>query len=326
MYTDPHNGGFMARPTKYIYNVNYQDTDQELSALEIKALFGIELKDKVFMTTQKKDPSISPFLKNRFDIMYEENSFEKIIDLIEKDRLDADNFNVVYLKLMENDAHFTDKKRYCKEVGLRIINFPNYINPKITFAISFYKGLWYLGILNKNNCDWKKHNDRPYSYSSSLNINLAKVLVNLAGNGDFTKKIIDPCCGVGTVLFEGFFSGYNICGREINKKVSENARINLRHFNYPPNVETGDIRDIQEHYDASIVDLPYGISVETSKAYQTMIIRNALRISDKLVLVSSEDLEDDLLKENIKIIHSCKVIKNMNRKFARYIWICELKR
>ena len=124
----------MAQPTKYIYNVNYQETDRALSTLEIKAIFGIELRDKVFITRQKKDPSISPFLKNRFDIMYEEDSFEKIINIIEKDRIDADVFNVIYLKLMENDAHFADRRLYCKEVGLRVIGFPNYTNPEITFA------------------------------------------------------------------------------------------------------------------------------------------------------------------------------------------------
>jgi len=313
----------MAQPTQYIYNVNYHETDCELSALEIKSLFGVTLDGKVFITTQKKDPSISPFIKNRFDIMYEEDSFEKIIHHIEKKHIDADVFNVIYLKLMKDDVHFANRKQYCKEVGLRVTGFPNYLAPKIVFAISFYQERWYLGILNENNCDWKKHNDRPYSYSSSLNINLAKALVNLAGNGDFSKKIIDPCCGVGTVLLEGFFAGYSICGCEINKKVSENARINLRYFNYPPNVKTGDICDIQDHYDASIVDLPYGISVETSKSYQMMLVKNALRISDKLVLVSSEDIEEDLLKENITITDTCKVTKNMNRKFARYIWICK---
>jgi predicted RNA methylase len=318
----PHNGGSMAQPIQYLYNVNYQETDRDLSCLEIKALFDIELEGKVFITTQKKDPSISPFIKNRLDIIYDVASFEAIIEIVEKNRIIADVFNVVYLPLTENDAYLANRRYYCKEVGLRVTGFPNYANPDITFAVAFFNGHWYLGVLNQNNCVWKKHNNRPYSYSSSLNINLAKVLVNLAGNGDFSKKIIDPCCGVGTVLFEGFFSGYNISGRELNEKVSENARINLRHFNYPPKVETGDIRDIQEHYDASIVDLPYGISVETSKAYQMMIVKNALRISDKLVLVSSKDIETDLLKENISITQSCKVTKNMNRDFARYIWIC----
>jgi len=308
---------------KYIYKVNFQETDEEMSVLEIKSLFNLDMEGKAFITEIKIDPAMSPFIKTRLDVMFEKDTFEEIIEIIDKDMIEADEFKVVYLKLMENDPYSKNKKHYCKEVGLRVTGDPLYDKPKVTFAVTFYDNKWYLGLLNENSCDWKKHNDRPYSYSSSLNINIAKVLVNLAGNGDFTKKIIDACCGVGTVLFEGFFSGYNICGRELNGKVSENARINLRHFNYPPDVVTGDIRDITEQYDSSIVDLPYGISAETSKDYQLMLIRNAKRISKKLVLVSSEDISEDLSKEDFTVTDSCKVTKNKNREFARYIWICE---
>lgn len=308
---------------QYIYNVNYQGTDKDICSLEVKSLFDLDLDDKVFITDKKIDPSISPYLKNRLDVMYKTETFDEIIKNIEVNLIDADEFKVKYLELTMDDPHFKNRRELCKEIGLRVTGYPSYKTPKITFAISFYDGFWYLGVLNPNNNKWKMHNDRPYSYSSSLNINIAKVLVNIAGNGDFTKKIIDPCCGVGTVMFEGFFAGYNICGRELNEKVSENARINLRHFNYPANVVTGDIKDIREFYDASIVDLPYGISVETTKEYQMMIIRNAKRISKKLVLVSSKDIASDLAKEDFIVTKMCKVTKNKNRAFARYIWICE---
>ncbi|MBC3798624.1 SAM-dependent methyltransferase, partial [Acetobacterium tundrae] len=34
----------------------------------------------------------------------------------------------------------------------------------------------------------------------------------MAGNGDTSKRLIDPCCGVGTVLLEGIWAGYDIIG------------------------------------------------------------------------------------------------------------------
>lgn len=308
---------------KYIYNVNYQGTDRGLSELEIESLFDMKLIGKVLITDKKMNPDISPFIKNRLDVMYEKNTFEEIIEIIDKDRIDADKFKVSYLKLMKVDEYHKDRRSYCKEIGLRVTGYPQYVKPVVEFAITFFSGKWYLGVLNENTCDWKKHNDRPYSYSSSLNINIAKALVNIAAKGNKEISIIDPCCGVGTVMFEAFYSGYNICGREINEKVSENARINLKYFDYPPNVDTGDIRDIDRHYDVSIVDLPYGISVEASREYQMMIIRNAKRIADKLVLVTSEDMEDEFSSEDFILTKSCKVTKNKNRDFARYIWIIE---
>ena len=313
----------MHKESRYIYNVNFQGTDRDISALEIKVLFNKELNGKAFMTSQKRDPSISPYIKNRLDVILEKDSFEEIIEDLEENIIEAEEFKVIYLKLVDEDIYHEKRRYYSKEVGMRIMGFPLFVRPKITFAVSFYMEKWYLSLVNENTCQWKKHNNKPYSYSSSLSINIAKVLVNLASEGDSSKSIIDPCCGVGTVLLEGLFQGYDIYGRELNEKISENARKNLEHYGYPQRVDTGDIRDIEKSYDSSIIDLPYGISVETSKDYQMMILKSARKISEKLVIVSSEDIRDDLLKENFNIIDKCKVTKNKNREFSRYIWICK---
>ncbi|MGB4438986.1 MAG: hypothetical protein WBJ13_07135, partial [Sedimentibacter sp.] len=53
------------------------------------------------------------------------------------------------------------------------------------------------------------------------------------------------------------------------------------------------------------------------------IIRQAMRISKKLILVSSKNIADKLLDEKLDIIDYCKVYKTEKREFVRYIWICE---
>lgn len=307
---------------QYIYNVNYQVYEEDLCALEIRSLFNYNLDGKVFFSSKQVDPSISPFLKNRLEIIYKTSSFSDIIELIIKDKITSHDFIVKYLELFSGDPYVKKRKEICKEIGLRIQGFPSFSSPKTTFGITFYKGSWYFGILVANNPKWKEHNTKPYSYSSSLGINIAKVLLNIAGNGDFSKRLIDPCCGVGTVLLEGFFAGYDIRGWEIKSKVAENARGNLLHFNYPPKVTTGDIQDIEESFDVSIVDLPYGNFSHTTVDNQVKIIRNAKRISKKLVLVSSNDITNQILEEKLKITDYCEVSKNENGSFVRYIWVC----
>ncbi len=309
---------------RFIYNLNYPIYEKESCEIEVRSLFKFDLKEKVFFENRKVHPSVSPFLKNRLEIIYKASTFLEIIESTTKDKIAASDFMVKYVELEKNDPHFKKRREYCKEIGLIIEGFPCYTAPKNTFGITFYKGNWYFGKLAERSTYWKAHNKKPNTYSSSLDLNTAKVLINIAGNGDTSKRLIDPCCGVGTVLLEGVWAGYDITGWEINSKIAENARENLRHFNYEVKVITGDIQDIDDSFDASIVDLPYGNFCLKNDENQLKIIRNAKRISNKIVLVSSEDIRDELVNENLKIIDHCKIGKNTKSAFLRYIWVCEV--
>lgn len=311
------------KDNKYIYNVKYKEQENELCAFEIKALFGDRIEGKVFFSSKEIDPSISPFIKNRIEIIYETNSLEDIFELIIKNDLRTDDFMVKYIKLESGDQHFQNGKKISKEIGLRIHGEPDFDFPKIKYGISCHKNQWYLGELVENNYIWKAHKRKPHSYSSSLDSNIAKVLINLAGQGDTSKRLIDPCCGVGTVILEGLFSGYDIKGWEINSKVAEASRLNVKHYNYETEIINGDIKDIKEGYDVAIVDLPYGNFSRFDLEKQLEIIRQAKRISKKLVLVSAADIADKLSEEKLKIIDCCKVYKTLKRDFVRYIWICQ---
>lgn len=309
--------------SNYIYNVNYQFGEDELCAMEVKALFKIRLESKIFFSEKEIDPSISPYLKNRIKIMYKATTLDEIVELVDKNKVTSEEFVVRYVELSDNNLGFREKREFCKKVGFKIQGFPSYDNPKNIFGLTQHDGNWYFGILKENSNSWKKHNTRPYSYSSSLSINIAKVLPNIASRGDVNKKIIDPCCGVGTVLLEGFYAGYNISGCEINWKVVQSARKNLAYFEYPVDVIYGDIKDLEENYDVAIVDLPYGISTQASEKDQIEIIKNANRISKETIVVSCTDIRYKLLDLKLEIIDTCKIIKNENREFSRYIWICK---
>ncbi len=309
---------------RFVYNLNYPIYEKESCEIEVRALFQFELKEKVFFESREVHPSISPFLKSRLEIIYKASTFLELLELIAKDRITVSNFMVKYMELGIADPHFKKRRAYCKAIGLAIEGLACYTSPKTLFGITFYKGHWYFGRLTEKSINWKKHNKKPNSYSSSIGLSTAKVLINIAGNGDTSKRLIDPCCGVGTVLLEGIWAGYDIIGCEINSKTAENARKNLRYFNYEAKVITGDIQDIDDRFDAAIVDLPYGNFSLKNDENQLKIIRNAIRISKKIVLASAEDIRAELTRENLKIIDHCKIGKNNNGDFLRYIWVCEV--
>lgn len=307
----------------YLYNVKHRQYEDELCSLEVKALFGFALKEKVFFSNKLVNPSISPYIKNRLQIIYNFPQLADIVEQIKEDVIMADDFFVKYVSLTKDDCYLNERKNISKKVGYVITGFPSFSNPKIIFGVTHFNNEWYFGVLEENNPKWREHNKKPYTYSSSIDMNVAKAIINIGTNGDYRKTVVDPCCGIGTVLLEGHFAGYDICGWEINEKVAESARANLTHFHYKANVTTGDIQDIEDRYDVSIVDLPYGNFSLTTKENQIKIIHHAKRISKRVILVSSEDMVQELANVSLKILDHCCLNKRSNKQFVRHVWVCE---
>lgn len=307
----------------YLYQINHNHFETGLCDFEMKALFNGYHNEKIFISHKKFNPSSSPFIRLRLEILYQGHDFSEILSQLEDNHFSSEDFFIKCVSLHEDDFNFKERKNLCKLTGHSIKGFPSFSNPKVTFAITKFDHIWYFGLLEENKPDWRSHKSKPRPYSSSLGLNVAKVLLNVATLGDQNKTVIDPCCGVGTVLIEACYAGYNIIGWEINEKIAEDARVNINHFGYNALVISGDLKDIKEDYDASIVDLPYGKFCKASKEDRLNIIRQAKRISERLVLVSSDDLAKDLESMNLKIIDHCTLNKRKNKLFTRHIWLCE---
>lgn len=308
---------------QFIYTVNYPIFEEELCVLETKVLFDSELYGKAFWGEIAVNPAISPFLRNRLTIMYSGATFADVLQKIRESNLSANQFMVKYLKIHLEDPSSETRRACCKEIGLIIEGEPAFKDAQIVYGITFFMNKWYFGTVLEVDPSWKWHNNKPWTYSSSIGITTAKVLVNLAGKGDVTKKLIDPCCGVGTVLLEGVFAGYAIQGWELNPKIAEDARRNLKYFDYEATVVTGDMKDIEESFDTAIVDLPYGNFSKISQEEKVSILQQAKRISSKMVIVSAEDITEELKNENLKLTNFCKIGKGQKLNFLRYVWMCE---
>lgn len=308
---------------QYMYHINYQDYEADLCALEMRALFSRSIEDKVFLSEQAISTSLSPFIKTRLEVVYAGESFDDIVQWIKKNDFTADGFKVQYVPVIKRDPVEKDRKAIARAVGLAITGPSEFVHPTIVFGVTAYEGQWFFGPVQFNDIVWKQHIEKPFSYSSSLGINTAKALLNIAAQGDLTCKVIDPCCGVGTVLLEGHVAGYDIIGCDIKDKVADKARDNLNHYGYQGKVLNDDIKDLEASYDASVVDLPYGNFSHSDEANMKHIIHHAKRISKRQVFISSIDLTDIIIEEQLTIVDRGVVYKNKSRRFFRYIWVCE---
>lgn len=308
---------------QYIYTFRYDATESDLCKLESKYIFNIEERNKQLFSNFKIEPSISPFIKRRLDIISSSKEYSTLLSLIKKENIKTDGFKIEYLVLDGDSTGNTDRLNRVREVAYCIDTYPDYYNPSITYSICYYDCIWYFGILNKNNFDWQKHKHKPHSYSNSISINIAKALVNIASNASQEYKLFDACCGVGTIMIEACFSGFAIEGCDISAKTCKNARENLAFFNYTAQVYCSDIKDIKNKYDAVILDLPYNLYTAVSQSELINIIKSSAKLSDRLVIVSTSDISDLINTTELTISEHCDVSKRGKVSFTRRIWICE---
>ncbi|WP_297629909.1 SAM-dependent methyltransferase [uncultured Clostridium sp.] len=307
------------RNEKYLYIVNYPKFEEELCMMEMREVFNKKPENKVFTSNIEFNQSSSPFIKNRLDIIYEEDSLESILENIKREKLSFEKFKVEYLKLEEGNVPYNERLHAVREIGFVITGFPDIHNPEISIGVTRYNGKWLLGINKRNDYEWHMHDKKPCSYSNSLSTRVAKSIVNIANKGDLDVKIIDPCCGVGTTLIEGLSIGADICGCEINPQIACNAKRNLEFFGLEQRVTKGSMHDLKEKFQVSIIDIPYGLFTKTTEQEQSDIIKTARRISDKMIIITFEDMSKMIDEAGFKIIDTCKVCKG---QFIRYVSIC----
>lgn len=307
----------------YIYFLGYHPTEKELSQLESESLFNQTDKDKLIFSDIEVNPSCSAFLKKRLDVTFSSPDYSALIEQIRAEKIKAEGFKAEYVVLDGDTTQYADRLSKLKDIGYSVEGLPDYHNPAITYGLCFYNNVWFFGILVKNSFDWHKHNKKPYSYSNSINIGIAKALVNIAAKNNKETKLLDACCGVGTIMLEACFAGNNIEGCDINWKVCRQSRENLAHFNYTANVYRSDIKDITNQYDVAIIDLPYNLFSCADHDTISHIIKYSGQVANKLVIVSASDIAKIIDNLQLKITAHCSVNKQGKTGFAREIWVCE---
>ncbi|WP_191024824.1 TRM11 family SAM-dependent methyltransferase [Clostridium butyricum] len=305
---------------KYFYIINYnREFEEELCMMEMDSFFNMKPLKKQFFANKYINPSRSPFIKEVIKIKYVENSIEEILLNIKSDNLAYENFKVCFMKSEDNTVGYKERINSIKEIGYIIKGEADIHNPEIIFGLCKVGDKWIFGEYYRNDFKWHIHDKKPYSYSNSLSLRVARALVNISVGNNINQKFIDPCCGIGTVIIEALSMGINAHGWEINDNIAENAQKNLEFFGYDNVIVNGDMTTIKDKFDVAIIDMPYGLFTPITKEEQVAIINSARRITNKLIIVTFEDMSEVIKKSGFNIIDTGHVAKG---KFKRYISVC----
>ena len=308
----------------YLYSFAWKNDEYELSRLEMRNFFNFDVKGNVLISDQKVLPSRSPYMRLRLDIWHEADSLEQLAELAQSITIREQTFKIHCLNnsedAIEPKLSRTVRNDMMRKIGYAISAEPDLDHPDITLGLIQYEERFYLGELFYGETVWLNHMQKPEMYSTALSTKDARAIVNIAAPYPEGLKIIDPCCGIGTVLVEAMSMGIAIEGRDVNKRVVWGSRINLRHFGFEPNVEIGPIEEASEGYDIAIIDMPYNLFTHISKDLQQSIITNARRIAKRVIIVTIETMDHMIEQAGLTIIDRAVLKKGA---FERQVLVCE---
>ncbi len=304
----------------FLYFINYQDNERELCKMEMRCLFNREINEKYFFSDIDINASKSPFIKSKIKIIYSDESLDRMVRKIKEDNLSYDDFKVSYVKSEQGDVQYEDRLEATRKIGFVVNGYPDMHKPRNPLAVTKINGLWIFGEYERNDYKWQKHNDKPYSYSNALGLRMARALVNIAMKDNEEGTLIDPCCGVGTVVIEALDLGIKVKGCEISKQIAYNARENVEFLGYlRDTIVCYDMHKIKDKYDSAIIDIPYGLFSPVTLEEQKAIIHTARNICEKMVIVTFEDMEKFIVEAGFSVIDKCVVPKG---NFKRHILVC----
>lgn len=288
--------------------------------MEMRCLFNREINEKYFFSDIDINASKSPFIKSKIKIIYSDESLDRMVRKIKEDNLSYDDFKVSYVKSEQGDVQYEDRLEATRKIGFVVNGYPDMHKPRNPLAVTKINGLWIFGEYERNDFKWQKHNDKPYSYSNALGLRMARALVNIAMKDNEEGTLIDPCCGVGTVVIEALDLGIKVKGCEISKQIAYNARENVEFLGYlRDTIVCYDMHKIKDKYDSAIIDIPYGLFSPVTLEEQKAIIHTARNICEKMVIVTFEDMEKFIVEAGFSVIDKCVVPKG---NFKRHILVC----
>ncbi|MFD1032386.1 TRM11 family SAM-dependent methyltransferase [Metaplanococcus flavidus] len=313
------------KPTgEYIYTFAYTEDEKELCQMEMRAFFSKDTNDKIIRSDVGFEPSRSPFVKERIEVLFEAAELAGILEQSADVNMETDTFKVIFLKInglaLADKVDFDEKREIERQIGAAITGEADVHNPDVTFGLIPFGDRWYFGKYRQSESVWFRHQQKPREYSTALSTKVARAIANIAVPDPVGIKAIDPCCGIGTVLVEALSMGIDIVGRDINPLVVDGSRENIAHFGLTGKVDLGPIADIEQQYDVAIIDMPYNLYTHATPAEQLEILKHAQPFTEKLLVVTIESIDHMIEEAGFTIIDRCIAKKAL---FLREILVCE---
>ena len=273
----------------FFYRLACPQGHEELAELELRALTGGAADDPIAWAHVGADITRAAFVAEGARLLAQGTSHEGMMAAAAKLGMCAERFRVSAHKF---GGKFGPPSQAIEKAIADIIEGrPDLSRPAREFIVIACPDLWLLGeLLSRYDKSWSGHDQRPCQYSSALPSRFARALVNLVVRpGD---RLLDPCCGVGTVLVEAATVGARAFGWDLNPALVFHAQENLRYHRMQAALICGDGRQATGRFDGAVLDLPYGHSSRKDDASCCELIEHAAQCTRLMAASMTEFLED----------------------------------
>ncbi|MGC5775679.1 TRM11 family SAM-dependent methyltransferase [Paenibacillus pabuli] len=311
----------------YVYTFACHENERALCELELTTMLvpdiDIHSSGRAYIRSQIcLPPGRSPFVRGRLDVMAEADTVAGLKPAASQiDLSSGETFKVVCLKEGDHMPDYARSRQLEKELGMCIKGKAMMKQPDVTFGLIHADEKWILGQWIEADRSWQSHHQKPQNYSTGLGVTLARALVNIAIPQVEGHQLLDPCCGMGTVVIEALSMGIEATGNDLNPLAVQGARTNLPHYGYDPaRITLGDMNDLEGFYDAAILDMPYNLCSVLPDEEQLGMLASLKRLARRAVIVSTERVEGHILDAGWTIAQYRTVSKGT---FIRHIWVCD---
>ncbi|WP_235946155.1 TRM11 family SAM-dependent methyltransferase [Saccharibacillus alkalitolerans] len=303
------------RDSVYLYDFACHEDERPLCELELGLLLNGEPGERFMLSDRLVDPSRSPFLRGRLTVEKRGGSLEEASEAASELALNGETFKLRYIEA-DGEADYDERRRIERTVGANIRGKAEMKRPQRLYGIARSGEEWLLGPYTESEPVWLRHNEKPRQYSTALGTRTARAVANIAVPVPEGIKAVDPCCGIGTVLIEAKSMGIDMDGFDLNPLAAIGARENLAHFGLPGTVVVADMRTLEGHYDALVLDLPYNLCSVLTAEERLEMLRAARRLAKRCVIVATEEIGPQVEAAGFRLAEHCIVRKG---RFARHI-------
>ena len=106
----------------YLYVLKYNIEEAGMCAMEMRRVFHQDSTKKYFITEQKEDVTRSLFTKSRLDILLEADDFQELLEKIEAQKYDYQNYKTIYVQVEGYERTYEERCVLNREVGCIVSN------------------------------------------------------------------------------------------------------------------------------------------------------------------------------------------------------------
>ncbi len=276
----------------YAYLLYGDEGERELAAAEVKELSGgHRTAERIVEALRPIEIARTGYAASGIEVLAKGTTVDAVCEELRRSGLAADRFAIDVRRIPRGLP--VRRRDAANALAIAINGAPDLTNPAIWFAAFVCpEGVWFGRRIDAGRPDWERFARKPYDCSSALPARAARAIVNLVVRGG--ERVVDPCCGSGTLLLHAAALGAHVTGFDINRKMVGATNKNLAHFGFEPSACVADAGELRGEYDVVLANLPYNQMSAASDAQVRRIAGSIVRLAPRGVLVAASDLSAEI--------------------------------